>query len=291
MATDLLIHASAAVATFAAVSIGSYGLMRQLALLGLFPLPRRAGGSWHGGIAHRLGEVAAARGWFASVRTSARRDLVRARLVDITPEDFVGTSLLYAIVTALIVWGLTMALGGRLWNVIPALVAAFVVFQMPEWNLKSRADHRLGEITHRLPYSLEVIVLATESGAIFEEALTILVREDPSNPLHEEFDQVLRDAALGLKRQEALHNMAARVGTEDLLALVLSLDIADNLGTPTTATLKKESETIRSRRLQRAERMAREAGPKMALPNTMIMVANVLLILGPFLPKLSLSNL
>jgi len=37
--------------------------------------------------------------------------------------------------------------------------------------------------------------------------------------------------------------------------------------------------------------MAREAGPKMALPNTMIMVANVLLILGPFLPKLSLSNL
>jgi len=81
------------------------------------------------------------------------------------------------------------------------------------------------------------------------------------------------------------------VGTEDLLALVLSLDIADNLGTPTTATLKKESETIRSRRLQRAERMAREAGPKMALPNTMIMVANVLLILGPFLPKLSLSNL
>jgi hypothetical protein len=57
-------------------------------------------------------------------------------------------------------------------------------------------------------------------------------------------------------------------------------------------TLKKQALAIRKSRIQRAERLSKEAGPKMALPNTMIMLANVLLILGPFIPKLSgLSSL
>jgi tight adherence protein C len=170
-------------------------------------------------------------------------------------------------------------------------VAAFIAFQIPGWTLRGQADRRIVTITRRLPYSLEVVVLATESGAGFDEALEILVREDPQNPLHEEFDQVLRDARLGLPRREALRAMAARVETEDMTALVMALEISENLGTPLADTLKKQAESIRLSRLQRAERLAREAGPKMAVPNTMIMVANVLLILAPFLPKLSLGGI
>jgi tight adherence protein C len=286
-----IVHFGGLAAAFAAVSVGSYGLLRQIALLGLWPIERSNGRTWYREIGHRLGRTAAQRGWFEPLRRNAKRNLARARQVDIAPDDFVGESMLYALIAAASAWAVTVVLGGSFMNIIPAAVAGFVLFQVPGWNLKGAADRRIGKITRRLPYSLEVIVLATDSGAGFEEALEILVREDPANPLHEEFDQVLRDAALGLKRQEALHNMAARVGTEDILSLVLALDISENLGTPLAETLKKQAEAIRASRLQRAERMAREAGPKMAVPNTMIMVANVLLILGPFLPKLSLSGI
>jgi Flp pilus assembly protein TadB len=287
MDTAPLLHGLGLVAAYAAVTVGSYGLLRQLGRLGLLPLEVRGASPWHRQLARRLGAVAAERAWFAHLRHTARTDLIRARQLDVTAEDFVGECVMYAIAGGGGGWLATVAAGGACWNVVPALIAAAILFQVPAWNLRSRVHKRITRLTRRLPYSLEVIVLATEAGAGFEEALGILVREEPEEPLHEELDQVLRDSHLGLTRREALHAMVDRVATEDIGSLVMALDVAEDLGTPLAGTLQKQAETIRNNRLQRAERLAREAGPKMALPNTMIMVANVLLILAPFLPKLS----
>lgn len=289
--TDLLIRIGGLALAFASVSIGSYGVMRQLARLGLWPIEPAGGRTIYTEVAHRLGAIAADRGWFTPLRQRAARDLIRARLVtQSAADDLVGTSMLAASLAGAVAWLVTILVGGVPWNIVPALVAGAIVFKVPEWSLRGQADRRILHITRRLPYSLEVIVLATESNAGFDKALEVLVREDPKNPLHEEFDQVLRDQEFGLKRREALQGMRERVGTEDMTALVMALDIAEDLGTPLAETLKKQAESIRISRLQRAERMAREAGPKMAVPNTMIMVANVLLILAPFLPKLSLGG-
>jgi hypothetical protein len=290
MPLEPLLHFGGLGLAFVAVLTGCYGLVRQLALLGLLPLERAEGRTFYREAAHRLGRLAARRGWFGALRSTAGRDLIRARLVDVAPDDVVGESMLYAVLAASAAWVVTVAVGGAWWNLLPAMAAVIAVFGIPGWNLRSKAQRRVAQIAHRLPYSLEVVVLATETGAGLDEALGILVREDPANPLHEEFDQVLRDAHLGLKRKEALRAMSERIGTEDLASLVMALDIAEDLGTPMAETLKKQAEAIKTARLQRAERMAKEAGPKMAIPNTMIMVANVLLILAPFLPKLTLSG-
>jgi Flp pilus assembly protein TadB len=284
---QLVVHGGALTATFLALSVGTYGLLRELAALGLWPLQPAADRPWHRDLVHRLGRLAADNSWFAKLRRESARDLVRARQIDTTADDFIGECLAYGAAGAAAAWLLTVLVGGAPWNVVPAAVAAAILFQVPHWNLRSRAHRRITALTRRLPYSLEVVVLAAEAGAGFEEALAILVREDPDEPLHEEFDQVLRDTHLGVTRREALHAMSTRVDTEDVASLVMALEIAEDLGTPAAATLKKQAETIRNNRLQRAERLAREAGPKMALPNTMIMVANVLLILAPFLPKLT----
>jgi tight adherence protein C len=288
---DAFMHAGGLALTFASVSTGAYGLMRQLALLGLWPLRATEGRSLYGEAAHRLGAIAARNGWFPGLREGAQRDLIRSGQPSRSADDVVGESMLQAILGAVVIWVVTLLAGGAPWNVVPAAVAAAILVRVPGWSLRGKGDQRILQITRRLPYSLEVIVLATESGAGFDEALEILVREDPRSPLHEEFDQVLRDARLGQPRREALRTMAARVGTQDMTALVMALEISENLGTPLAEALKKQAESIRLSRIQRAERLAREAGPKMALPNTMIMVANVLLILGPFLPKLSLTSI
>src|SRR5262249_4316612 len=131
---------------FVAVSVGSYGLLRQLAMLGLLPISRQDGRSIRGEIEHRLGQLAAERGWFVSLRRGAERDLIRARQVDISPDDFIGTSMFFALVAGTAAWALTVIVGGAVWNVLPAVVAASVVFQVPGWNLKARADQRIGQI-------------------------------------------------------------------------------------------------------------------------------------------------
>jgi hypothetical protein len=288
MDTTWLLHGGALAAAFLCVSVGTYGLLAQLTRLGLWPLEPGAGYPWYRDLAHKLGALAAQRGWFANLKRESARDLTRNRQVDVDPDDFIGECLAYGLGGAAGGWALTVFAGGAPYNIVPAAVAAAILFQVPHWNLRSRANRRITRLTRRLPYSLEVVVLAAEAGAGFEESLGILVREEPDEPLHEEFDQVLRDTHLGKTRREALRAMADRVDTEDVLSLVTAMEIAEDLGTPSASTLQKQAETIRHNRLQRAERLAREAGPKMALPNTMIMVANVLLILAPFLPKLTM---
>jgi tight adherence protein C len=291
MNSTAILHMTGLGLSFAAVFIGSYGLLREAVLLGLWPLDVAEGRSLRGEASHRLGQVALVRGWFGPLRESARRDLIRARMIDVKADDFVGECLLYAGLGAAAGWFVTVIAGGTIWSLVPAAVMGFILFQVPAWNLRSRAQRRIVLLGRRLPYSLEVVVLATEAGAGFEEALGILVREDPRDPLHEEFDQVLRDSHMGVSRREALHAMADRVDTEDITALVMALDIAEDLGTPFGETLKQQAAAIRHSRLQRAERIAQEAGPKMAVPNTLIMVANVLLIMAPFLPKLAFGGL
>jgi pilus assembly protein TadC len=290
MRGDILWHIVGLSVAFGAVAIGSYGLMQQLVLVGLLPLPIGGPRSVHRELAHRWGVLAARRGWFETLRETARRDLTRARQIDVPADDFVGLCLTFATGGAIVAWLLTLIAGGAAWNLVPATVAAVILFQVPAWTLKSRMNTRITRLTRRLPYSVEVVVLAMEAGSGFEESLAILVRQEPDEPLHEEFDQALRDAQMGRTRREVLLAMAGRVDTEDVSSLVMAINISDELGTSLGPTLKKQAETIRNNRLQRAERMAREAGPKMALPNTMIMVANVLLILAPFLPKLSMGG-
>jgi len=289
MTNESIVHAFALFATFAAVSCGTYGCLLVLARMEMLPLVPRQGRSRMGEASHRLGALAARKGWFRSLAGSVQKDLIRARMVDVKPDDFIGRCLLYAVLAFAGLWALTIAAGGSIVNIIPAAIGGFMAFRILGMQLRSRATRRIGELTKRMPYALQLIVLATEAGGSFEESLGILVREDPNAPLHEEFDQVLRDIHLGLTRNEALRAMAARVTSDDMDALVTALDVAEDLGTPIATTLKKQAEALRVSRITRAERVAREAGPKMALPNTLIMMANVLLILAPFLPKLSLN--
>ena len=65
----------------------------------------------------------------------------------------------------------------------------------------------------------------------------------------------------------------------------MAINLGEELGTPIGQTLRVQADAIRMRRTQRAEKLAGEASNKMALPNTLIMLANILLILAPLLHK------
>ena len=70
----------------------------------------------------------------------------------------------------------------------------------------------------------------------------------------------------GKPRAEALRNLADRTGVDDLSSLVTMLIQTDKFGTSVAQSLRVYSETLRTKRRQRAEEAAAKTGVKMVFP-------------------------
>ena len=70
----------------------------------------------------------------------------------------------------------------------------------------------------------------------------------------------------GTARQDALRNLADRTGVDDLRSLVAMLVQTDKFGTSVATSLRVFSETLRTKRRQRAEEAAAKTGVKMVFP-------------------------
>ena len=87
---------------------------------------------------------------------------------------------------------------------------------------------------------------------------------------------------VGVSRRDALRRMADRVRQPDLRSMALSLVQADELGVSIGSMLRIQSEQLRSRRFDRAEKLAAEAPVKMLGPLMLcIFPAVFIILLGP----------
>ncbi len=77
---------------------------------------------------------------------------------------------------------------------------------------------------------------------------------------------MLKELKLGKTREEALRNLAARVGVPALTSFVHALVQADRMGTPLGKVLRILSTQMRIERTQRAEKLANEAPVKLLFP-------------------------
>jgi tight adherence protein C len=73
---------------------------------------------------------------------------------------------------------------------------------------------------------------------------------------------------------------------DELTSLVIALERADTTGAPIAELLETQSEVVQRRRMQRAERLAVEAPVKMMFPNMLILIAVLLIVLGPIFIQL-----
>lgn len=96
---------------------------------------------------------------------------------------------------------------------------------------------------------------------------------------------------VGTPRRVALRNMAARVRQPDLSSVAYALVQADELGVSIGSILRIQSDQLRSRRFDRAEKMANEAPVKMLGPLMLcIFPAVFVILLGPILSQ-SVKNI
>jgi tight adherence protein C len=134
-------------------------------------------------------------------------------------------------------------------------------------------------IQRSLPFVLDLLTLSVEAGMDFINALQRNCRPQRLDPLGEELLRMTREIQVGASRKDVLRRMADRVRQPDLRSTALALIQADELGVSIGAMLRIQSEQMRSRRFDRAEKLAAEAPVKMLGPLLLCIFPAVLIVL------------
>jgi tight adherence protein C len=245
------------------------------------PWPSRSGR-----LAVRLVSRELPQSWLAGLRRRIDGDLARsAASKSLTADAFLARALLEGLGLAVAVAALCLALAGRPFVLLAVGVGLLHALGIRPHRLHAEAQERVLKIQRRLPYAIDLAVLVLRAGGTLREALT-LVAERSGDPLAEEIALALAQVRAGTSQPNALSALAERIRLEDLSTLVIALNRGEEVGSPMAQTLETQAEIFRFRRLQRAERLAVEAPVKMMFPNMLIMLAVLLVVLGPIFVKL-----
>lgn len=154
----------------------------------------------------------------------------------------------------------------------------------PVFYVRRRANARKKELQLALPDTLDLLVVCVEAGLGLNQAIVRVSEEirHVSLVTSEEFALVNLEIRAGTSREDALRNLGERTGQEDLRSLVAMLIQTDRFGTSVAQALRVHSDTLRSKRKQRAEEAAAKTTIKMLFPLVFfIFPAMFVVILGP----------
>ncbi len=153
-------------------------------------------------------------------------------------------------------------------NMILALGGLALGYILPGMVLARLAKRRIHRIRLSLADALDLMVVSVEAGLGLDQALQRVGQElaFAYPDLSDELRLVNLELRAGKARPEALRNLADRSGVDDLNSLVTMLIQTDKFGTSVAQALRVYSETLRTKRRQRAEEAAAKTGVKMVFP-------------------------
>jgi tight adherence protein C len=192
---------------------------------------------------------------------------------------------------------LWMALARPMSEVLLPAVAAFLAgFILPRFVLNRMIASRQLRITWGLADALDLMVITMEAGLGLNAAMVKVCEElkDVHPDISKEFEIANLEIRVGRERSEALRNLAERTGVEDLNSLVGMMIQADRFGTSIARAVRVYSDSLRTKRKQRAEQAAQKAAFKLLLPLGGLLFPTIfIVILGPALLNIAdmLGNL
>ena len=156
----------------------------------------------------------------------------------------------------------------------------------PSIHVGRRARARQKEIQFALADALDLMVVCVEAGLALNQALVRVAEEirHVSTVTSDELTLVNLEIRAGVPREDALRNLGDRTGVGDLQSLVAMLIQTDRFGTSVAQALRVHSDTLRTKRRQRAEEAAAKTTIKLVFPLAFcIFPALFVVILGPAL--------
>ncbi|WP_297480787.1 type II secretion system F family protein [Ferrovum sp.] len=156
----------------------------------------------------------------------------------------------------------------------PALIAYIIFFMaaggyfLPNIVLRKMVARRREELSQNFPDALDLLRTCVEAGLSVDAGLARVGEEMRirSRALADELRQVVLEQRAGASRNQALANMAERVGIRDVEAMVASLIQSEKFGTSIAESLRVYSESLRLDRRLKAEEQAAKIPTKILLP-------------------------
>ena len=181
-----------------------------------------------------------------------------------------------------IVMTLYFIIGGNLRTyAIWSLLGSALGFYLPRKILKSKIANRQQRIRWGLADTLDLMVVAVEAGLGLNAALNRVAEElkVPHPDLHDELELVNLEIRVGRAREEALRNLAERTGVDDIRSFVALLVQADRYGSSIARAVRVFSESLRTKRRQRAEQASQKAALKLLFPLTAFLFPVIIIVI------------
>lgn len=173
-------------------------------------------------------------------------------------------------------------------NMLVAVAGLGLGYVLPGMVLARLAKRRAHRIRLSLADMLDLLVVSVEAGLGLDQALSRVGAElaFAYPELSDELRLINLELRAGKPRPEALRNLADRTGVDDLSALVTMLIQTDKFGTSVAQSLRVYSETLRTKRRQRAEEAAAKTGVKMVFPLVLCIFPAIWIVtIGPAIIK------
>jgi tight adherence protein C len=186
------------------------------------------------------------------------------------PVLFLGLQLLFAAalpVAFLVLQNLYLHMSS-IYVLLLAVALALVGFSLPQIWLKLKISSRKERITEGFPDALDLLLVCVEAGMGLDQAVSrvSIEMEDTCKPISEEFKTFIMEMRVGLTRRDALKNLSARTDLDDVNSLVNLIIQTEKFGSSIGQALRVHSDTMRTKRHQRAEERAAKIPTKLIFP-------------------------
>jgi tight adherence protein C len=213
----------------------------------------------------------------------ARRSIIQAGMQGkVTPGQITSFSYILMIVVPILSLsfaGIPTALLSRATLIL--VFGALLGYRLPYGYVQGKAQARKHEIQKALPFTLDLISISVEAGMAFDGAMQI-VMEKSRGPMADELNLTLREIRLGKGRNEALVDMADRIGLDDLKSFVTAVTYIARLGGSLVDVIRIQAQAMRIKRRQRAEEKAMKTPVKIMIPLVLFIFPSMfIVILGP----------
>ncbi|MCG8469372.1 MAG: type II secretion system F family protein [Gemmatimonadetes bacterium] len=168
--------------------------------------------------------------------------------------------------------------------VMSITMLALFGFMVPFFVVDAKVKSRQLAISKALPDTLDLLVVCVEAGLGLNQALVRVSDEVDriSTEMSDELTIVNLEIRAGTPRDEALRRLGQRTGVDDVRALTSMLLQTDRFGTSIADSLRIHAETLRSKRMQRAEEAAAKTTVKMLFPLIFFIFPSIFVVLvGP----------
>lgn len=203
------------------------------------------------------------------------------------PAIFFGAKTILAVIFPLVAY-FVIALSGKALGLNSTmfflLLAAGIGYYLPNGIIDRIIANRQREIFENFPDALDLLTVCIEAGLAMDASLARVGDEMRSKTpaLSTELHLVTLELRAGHSKENALRNLAIRTGVEDVDALVAMLVQAEKFGTSIADSLRVHSDSLRTKRRQKAEEAAAKIALKLLFPLIFFIFPSLLLVLlGP----------